>query len=114
GITRGCSKRLFERADALIRHVPVERTREVIGGLADQIRFCNARKAMSERRDPAFLRQPTGNPVDIARPGSECLLAGVSVRRLAIVDEQHFASAAHLLHAMRQAWECAEGNDMIG
>ena len=76
--------------------------------LADQIGLADAREEAGERRDAAGLRLAAGDPVDVAEAGQR-LRGGIGIGGLGIVDEQHAALAADLLHAMREAGKRCAG-----
>ena len=56
---------------------------------------------------PPSLRLAAGDPEDIGK-GRQRLRGGVRVGGLGVVDEQHVAAAADLLHAVREAGKAAQ------
>ena len=102
GIARGGFDRLVERAGDFVRHMAVERRREIGGRLADQIGLADTREEFCERRDAAGLRQPAGDPENVVE-ASERARRRIRIGRFGIVDEQDRAAPPDLLHAVRKA-----------
>ena len=89
-----------------MRHTLAQRAGKFLRGFADQIGFADAREIFGETRDAALLRLAAGDPEDIAE-GLQRMRGGVGIGALGIVDEQHVAAAADLLHAVRQPRKAA-------
>src|SRR5271165_6599606 len=97
----------FEGAAAFEGNRAVQGAREFFRRLADQIDFGDAPEQRAEGLDAARFRLSTANPVDVVE-GQKRLFGRVGVGRLRIVDEQHAAQPADLLHAVREAGERLE------
>ncbi len=108
GVPRRRRERRIERAAALEIHLALERRREFLRRRADQIGLGDAREVGFERRDAALLRLAAEDPEDIPLPRRERLLGRVRIRRFAVVDEEHAAEPADLLHAVRQTRKARE------
>jgi len=96
-----------QRAGNLVGRGVAERRREGRRRLADQIGLGDTREEALERCDAALLGQSAGDPVD-ALETRKRRRRGIGVRRLGIVDEQHVAAPADLLHAVGEAGEAPE------
>src|SRR5437764_2888162 len=94
--------RAVERARLLIGDAAVERRRELLGRLSDQVRLADAREIFRERADAARFGPAAGDPKNIREA---CERAGrrIGVGGLGIVDEEDRAAAADLLHSVREA-----------
>src|SRR6478736_9979890 len=84
-------------------------------GLADQVSFADARKIFGKARDAAELRLSARDPENVGkrRQGAcGCICIGA----LGIVDEQHVAATADLLHAVRKAGKTSQSflQDLTG
>ncbi len=103
------------------RHGALERARDLVGDLA---RRASAAKSVGRLADqiglarcagriapapsmPPVLRLAAGDPEDVGEAGQR-LRRGVGVGGLGVVDEQHAALAADLLHAVREAGKAAQ------
>ncbi len=81
--------------------------------IADEIGAADLWEEAFEPGKAAGLRQPPGNPIDRIETG-ERLGGGVGIRRLGVVDEEHAAEAADLLHAVGEAGKALEpGRDLF-
>ena len=91
----------------LVRHPLAERAGKFLRRLADQIGFSDARKKFGETGDAAEFRFAAGDPEDVGK-GRQRMRRGVGIGALGIVDEQHVAAAADLLHAVGEAGKTAQ------
>ena len=78
-----------------------------VGRLADQVGLADAREEAGQAVDAAGLRLAAGDPENVGE-ARQRPRRGVRVGRLGIVDEQHAALAADLLHAVGEAGKRAQ------
>src|SRR5580700_9991845 len=90
-----------------MRHAVAERACKFLCRLADQVGLADAREIFGEARYAAKLRFSPGDPEDVAE-GRQRVRSRVRICALGIVDEQHMAAAADLLHAVREAGKAAQ------
>ena len=107
GVARGVGDRDIQRLRNLVRHALAQRAGKLLRGLADQIGFANARKIFGKAGDAAEFRLAAGDPEDIAK-GRQRMRGGIGIGALGVIDEQHVAAAADLLHAVRQPRKAAQ------
>jgi hypothetical protein len=80
-------------------HAGAEGVGKFLGGFADQIGLADAREIFGEAGDAAELRLAAGDPEYLGE-GRQRMRRRVGIGALGIVDEQHLAAAADLLHAV--------------
>ena len=107
GIARRRGHCFVERAGDLVRHFGAERRREFRRRLADQIGLADTREKLPQRFDAAGFRLAARDPVNVAK-ADQGLRGRIGIGRLGIVDEQHGAAPADLLHPMRQSRKRAQ------
>ena len=90
------------------RDLALERGRELLARLADQVGPGDAREERLEAGDAALLGLAAQDPEDVALEGGERGGGAVGVGGLAVVDEERAPEPADLLQAMRQAGECLQ------
>jgi len=109
----GGGERPVERKVDLERHPAFERRGEGGRRLADQEGAADARKQRRQRADAVFLGAAAGDPIDVVVAG-DCLLGGVGIGRLGIVDVADPVDGRDRLLAVRQAGEALDAVDASG
>ncbi len=103
GVVRGLGDRHVHRTAALVGTSPPRVAANAVCRCTDEIGFGDAREVGTQGLDAAILGLATQNDVDAVRPGGECLLGALGVRRLAVVDEHRGTQTTDLLHAVRKS-----------
>src|SRR5262245_25450283 len=107
-VTCGRSDGVIEGAAALELHLVLQCRGELLGRLAYQVGFGDAREVGLERGDAALLRPAAEDPKDIAVEGGKRRGGAVGIGGLAVVDEERAPDPANLLEAMRQSGKGCE------
>src|SRR5579872_2200926 len=88
-------------------HARAQRLRKLGRRLADQIGLSDAREIFGETRDAADFGLSARDPENIRKRGQR-MRRRVGIGAFRIIDEQHVAAPADLLHAVREPWKTAQ------